>query len=97
MNDPYQILGVTGDSTEAEIRAAYLQKVRDFPPDRAPERFAEIRAAYDEVRDPANLRDQRLLALSDRDSIAKLATDIRARLIRADLPTESLLLLAEGP
>ena len=36
----------------------YLELVRQFPPDQAPERFAAVHAAYDALRDPA----RRLLA-----------------------------------
>ncbi|MBS0263338.1 MAG: J domain-containing protein [Planctomycetes bacterium] len=97
MQDPLEILGVTAGSSEADIRQAYLQKVREFPPDRAPEQFAQIRAAYDILRNPARLREHRILGLSAQDSIARLSADIRARLVGVDLPTDTLLMLAEGP
>ena len=45
MNDPYVQLGLPPSADETEIRRRYLELVRQFPPDRAPERFAEIRAA----------------------------------------------------
>lgn len=44
MNDPYVQLGLSPSADETEIRRRYLELVRQFPPDRAPERFAEIRA-----------------------------------------------------
>ena len=97
MNNPYEILGVSPGSSEEAIRSAYLQKVREFPPDRAPEKFAEVRAAFDELRDPSRLREKRLQSLETTDSFAALAADIRARIVRPDLPTDLLLLLAEGP
>ncbi len=53
MNDPYETLGLTTDAGEAEIRRRYLELVRQFPPDRAPERFTAIHAAYEALRDPA--------------------------------------------
>ena len=40
MNDPYETLGLSPDAGESEIRRRYLELVREFPPDRAPERFA---------------------------------------------------------
>ena len=52
MPTAHETLGVSNTASEAEIRSRYLQLVREFAPDRAPERFAEIRAAYDELRDP---------------------------------------------
>jgi curved DNA-binding protein CbpA len=47
-----QILGVGPDAGLAEIRAAYLKKVKEFPPDRAPAEFEKIRDAYETLRDP---------------------------------------------
>jgi curved DNA-binding protein CbpA len=50
--DANQILGVAADAGEEEIRAAYLSKVKEFPPDRAPAEFEKIRDAYETMRDP---------------------------------------------
>ena len=47
MRDPFTVLGVSEDAGDAEIRRRYLALVRDFPPDRDPDRFREYRAAYD--------------------------------------------------
>ena len=49
--DARDILGVGPNATDAEIRAAYLQKVKENPPDRAPDQFERIRDAYDLLRD----------------------------------------------
>jgi DnaJ-class molecular chaperone len=51
MNNPYLILRVTRDSTDVEIRRAYLDGVREFPPETAPERFQAISHAYELIRD----------------------------------------------
>jgi DnaJ-class molecular chaperone len=51
MPDPFTELGVTEDAGDEEIRRAYLALVRDFPPDRAPERFQAYRAAYEALID----------------------------------------------
>ena len=45
MADPYETLGVTRSSSDAEIRRRYLELVRQFPPERDAERFAAIRSA----------------------------------------------------
>ena len=50
--DAHRILGVAANAPEAEVRAAYLAKVKEFPPDRAPAEFERIRDAYDTLRDP---------------------------------------------
>ncbi|MBW2018781.1 MAG: J domain-containing protein [Deltaproteobacteria bacterium] len=50
--DPRKILGVSVDASDEEIRAAYLKKIKEFPPDRSPLEFERIRDAYDVLRDP---------------------------------------------
>ena len=46
------LLGVSSGADDKALREAYLQKVRDHPPDRDPERFEQIRDAYEPLRDP---------------------------------------------
>jgi curved DNA-binding protein CbpA len=50
--DPREVLGVPSDASDEEIRAAYLGKVKEHPPERSPEEFERIRDAYDMLRDP---------------------------------------------
>lgn len=50
--DPYEALGLRPGATDEEIRAAYLQRVREHPPDREPEAFERIRDAWEVLRDP---------------------------------------------
>ena len=50
--DVLAILGVSADAADEEIRAAYLRKVKEHPPDRSPEEFERIRDAYEVLRDP---------------------------------------------
>ena len=56
MIDPFQVLDLPAEADDAAIRARYLELVRRWPPEQAPERFAAIRGAYEKVRD----RDARL-------------------------------------
>jgi len=98
MNDPYDVLELTSDASEAEIRRRYLELVREFPPDRAPERFAAVHAAYEALRDPARrLRSQLFQSETTADSLDTLAADLRRRLRHARLPVASLLNLADAP
>jgi curved DNA-binding protein CbpA len=46
------LLGVALDADDQALREAYVQKVRQHPPDRDPERFEQIRDAYEHLRDP---------------------------------------------
>lgn len=50
--DPYLVLGIGRRSTDAEVKRAYFQLVRQFPPEREPEKFQQIRAAYERLRTP---------------------------------------------
>src|SRR3954468_24912112 len=97
MSDPYEVLGVTPQADEAEIRRRYLELVREFPPDRAPERFAAIRVAYDEVRDPARRLHTLIFEPGTSDTLDALVADLRDRLSKARLSTDALLSLAEAP
>jgi curved DNA-binding protein CbpA len=97
MSDPYEVLGLANDADEAEIRRRYLELVRQSPPDREPERFAAVRAAYDEVRDPARRLEAQLFRASTSDSLDALAADLRARLAAARLSLDALLSLADMP
>ena len=51
--NPYQVIGIASTATEQEIRRAYFGLVREHPPERDPESFKRIRAAYEMLRDPA--------------------------------------------
>ena len=52
--DPREVLGVSQDAGEEEIRAAYVRKVKEHPPDRSPEEFERIRNAYEDCAIPAD-------------------------------------------
>ncbi len=58
--DPRAVLDVGAEAGEDEIRAAYLRKIKEYPPDRAPAEFERVRDAYDLLRDPRR-RTERLL------------------------------------
>ncbi|MDD2760449.1 MAG: DnaJ domain-containing protein [Methylomonas sp.] len=51
MKSPYQILGVSEQASDAEIKQAYLQLVKDNPPDRDQQRFRQIQQAYEAIKD----------------------------------------------
>lgn len=43
----FDILGVSIDATDEEIKKAYLQKVKIYGPEQAPDEFKKIRSAFD--------------------------------------------------
>lgn len=58
MNDPYKVLGVSPNATDAEIKTAYKELVKKYHPDQyqdnpladvAAEKMTEINAAYDQI------------------------------------------------
>lgn len=59
---PLEILGLSSAASVEEIRAAYLKKIKEHPPDRDPVEFERIRNAYDTLRDPYRLTELMLLA-----------------------------------
>ena len=51
--DPYSVLGLTRQATALDIKKAYFTLVRHYPPERDPQGFQRIRAAYEALRTPA--------------------------------------------
>lgn len=51
MKTPYEILEVAPDANDDEIKQAYLQQVKNNPPDRDQELFQLIHNAYESVKD----------------------------------------------
>ena len=49
--NPWQVLGVPLEANDEQIRAAYLAKVKAFPPDRCGDQFQAIRDAYAQLKD----------------------------------------------
>ena len=50
--DPLVVLGLAPGADDSEIRRRYLELVRRHPPEREPDLFREIHAAYELARDP---------------------------------------------
>ena len=95
MTDPYDILGVARDASEAEIRRRYLELVRQYPPDRAAERFTEIHQAYKKLRDPTVRMESKLFDAASGGTIAEIIAEFQRRLRKTRIPTQTLLSLAE--
>jgi DnaJ-class molecular chaperone len=61
MMDAYKVLGLSTNADENTIRSRYLELVRESPPEQFPEKFATIRDAYEQLRDPIKLLKFRLM------------------------------------
>jgi curved DNA-binding protein CbpA len=70
--DPRQVLGIEAEAGEEEIRAAYLRKVKLYPPDRSPREFELVRDAYDLLRDPRRRMHGMLNAADPKQPLASL-------------------------
>ena len=96
MADPYETLGLVAGADEATVRRRYLELVRQHTPERSPEKFAAICAAYEELRDPVKRLESRLFQIGNSDSVDNIVADVRARLRGQRIPLDALLSLAEG-
>lgn len=49
--NPYEILGIDQKASNTDIKKAYFQNVREFTPEKHSDKFKDIRAAYERLRD----------------------------------------------
>ena len=82
MADPYALLGVAPQASNAEVKAAYHRQLRQFPAHSHPQQFQQIRAAYDAIRaagehrgDP--LQPGPLVAQLDPEAVASIEAGVR--------------------
>ena len=94
MTDPYLLLGVTPDTGDEGIRAAYLAALRACPPERDARRFEQIRAAFEAIGTQRARQEHALFsteALAAADLLQLCANDWRP-----GLPSEERLLQVLG-
>ena len=53
----YEILNVTENSTPADIKKAYIKMLREYPVEKYPEEFKKIRKAYEILSDPVSRKE----------------------------------------
>jgi len=66
--NPYETLGLERGADEAEIKQAYFNLVREHPPERDPEGFKRIRAAYEKLRAAGERAETDLFLIDERDT-----------------------------
>ncbi|MDB6171046.1 MAG: molecular chaperone DnaJ [Chthoniobacteraceae bacterium] len=62
--NPFLILRLSPDATDADIRRAYLDGIRQCPPERDAERFQAISQAYEQIRDESKRLQYRLFDMT---------------------------------
>ena len=90
-SNAHQILELKPDATAEEVRKAYLSLVRQYPPDRDPDKFRDIHAAYQMLNDP--MVQATALLTRNRDKPDLLAVIAAAEKVRPRLSTLNLLAL----
>lgn len=65
IENPYKALGVERTASESEIKQAYFALVREHPPERDPEGFKRIRAAYEKLRAGGERAETDLLLIDE--------------------------------
>jgi len=96
MNDAWSVLNLNPSASDDAIRRRYLELVREFSPERNPERFSEIRKAYDELRDPVGRVRRQLFAEEGVGELDGLIGEFRQQASDVRIPTSTLLNLASG-
>jgi curved DNA-binding protein CbpA len=95
--DPYSVLGIDDDADDDAIRRRYLELVREFPPERHPERFAAVRAAYERLKDLDARVRHRLFEQGKRDGMDELIEELACRTPRRRYSLQSLLAMQRPP
>jgi curved DNA-binding protein CbpA len=90
MVDPYQILGISPASDDEAIRGRYLELVRQFSPERNPEKFAEIRNAYEQLRDLKTRLRYRLFEAGRNETIDGIIEEIICQSPRQPIRMQAL-------
>ena len=93
---PFLVLGLSPSATQAEIRRRYLELVRAHRPARDPERFQQVTAAYEALKDERARVKTALFGMAGYGDF-DLALDalVRARAERRKAPGLQTLLAVE--
>jgi DnaJ-class molecular chaperone len=78
MKTPYQLLEVDKQATDNDIKQAYLQKVKLYPPDRDHEKFQQLHTAYEAIKNSGRREQYALFSSPEADFNALLDQAFRA-------------------
>jgi len=91
MSDPYTTLGVSPGATDEELRQRYLALTRQYPPEQHPERFAEMRSAYESIKDLDARVNYVLFNEGANDTVDLILEDMACRTTRRRITLTHLL------
>ncbi len=97
MSDPYQVLGLPADSDDDAIRRRYLELVKQFSPEKHPEKFAQVRQAYESLRDLTTRLRHRLFEAGKNESVDVIIEELSCRNLRRRLSLQTLLTAVKAP
>lgn len=93
----YLALGLSPAASQAEIRQRYLQLIRTHPPGQHPERFQQITAAYEALKDDRSRVETAIFGMARYgDFELALTALVQARPDEHKTPGLQTLLEAEG-
>src|SRR5438034_9783547 len=97
MNDAFAVLGLPPDSDDEAIRRRYLELVRRFTPEHHPQKFAEVRAAYERLKDLGTRLRYRLFEAGKNESLDTILEELSCRTPRRRLSLATLLQFLQAP
>jgi curved DNA-binding protein CbpA len=97
MIEPHAVLGLPPDCDDETIRRRYLELVRQFSPEHHPERFAAIRAAYEQLRDLNTRLRYRLFEAGKKDTVDAILEELACRSARRRVSLKALVEAVRKP
>src|SRR3954464_6014446 len=97
MNDAHAVLGLPPDSDDVAIRRRYLELVRQFTPEHHPQKFAEVRAAFEQLKDLNTRLRHRLFEAGKTESLDTIIEELSCRSPRRRLSLSTLLKVTQAP
>ena len=94
MHNPYEILELVSDCDDQQARRAYLDKIKEFPPEHFPEHFREINEAYELVKTQKKRFDYHLMD-KDPGAISPIDTLRQPRTLTGQRQPPSLPIMRE--
>ena len=78
MQTPFDKLEVAENADDGQIKSAYLKKIREYPPEHHPEKFKDIKSAYDKIKTVRDRVSYRLFNI-ETPTIEDLTTALKPR------------------